>query len=417
MKITEFRKQVKEALEHIYDTSYLEVHPLLYQIAGVTTANRATRAQKLRSLLKESIEGLKPPEGMPSHSPEWRSYLVLRCRYVQGMTMGQVENELGLSRRQLQRETLKGLEALASILWTNHEIETLSISEQTSGVLLPDMENDIKQLETELNQWKLAWQVCELSTLINDVLWLLKPTLDQGQAEVQVDIPDTLAPVFVDTTLARQGLFMIMRLMVQNTHGIITLTATQEDKFMNIQVHSPSCFNNPHEDDWPMAQMIIHELGGSLSIESNSKIGFQLNIYLQLVGQKRVLVIDDNLAILQLFERYLAPHHYEVIKAVSGAEALMLLSESRPDVIILDVMMPNIDGWQVLRSLKQNPITTSTPVIICSVLKEPQLALSLGAQAYLKKPVDRLALLGTLEQLLSHLPPAGAKHPQEPLNN
>jgi CheY-like chemotaxis protein len=333
------------------------------------------------------------------------------------MTIGQVENELGLSRRQLQRETLKGLEALASILWTNHEIETLSISEQTSGVLLPDMENDIKQLETELNQWKLAWQVCELSTLINDVLWLLKPALDQGQAEVQVDIPDTLAPVFVDTTLARQALFMIMRLMVQNTHGIITLTATQEDKFMNIQVHSPSCFNNPHEDDWPMAQMIIHELGGSLSIESNSKIGFQLNIYLQLVGQKRVLVIDDNLAILQLFERYLAPHHYEVIKAVSGAEALMLLSESRPDVIILDVMMPNIDGWQVLRSLKQNPITTSTPVIICSVLKEPQLALSLGAQAYLKKPVDRLALLATLEQLLSHLPPAGAKHPQEPLNN
>jgi hypothetical protein len=122
----DFRKLVKDAVEHLYDTAYLEVHPLLSHLTGVNTANRATNAQKLRSLLKESVEILRPPQGMPSRSPEWRSYLALRYRFVQEMTVGQVENELGLSRRQLQREIQRGLEALASILWTRHGVKTAS---------------------------------------------------------------------------------------------------------------------------------------------------------------------------------------------------------------------------------------------------------------------------------------------------
>src|SRR5512146_1931683 len=101
MDSEEFRKLVKDALEHLYDPAYLEAHPLLTQISGVTTTSRSTRAQELRGLLKDAIEELRPPEGLPSGSPQWRSYLVLRCRYVQAMTMGQVENELGLGRRQL----------------------------------------------------------------------------------------------------------------------------------------------------------------------------------------------------------------------------------------------------------------------------------------------------------------------------
>ena len=89
-----------------------------------------------------------------------------------------------------------------------------------------------------------------------------------------------------------------------------------------------------------------------------------------MAGQTRVLVIDDNQGTLQLFERYLAPHHYEVKKAQGGVEALAMVTENPPDLIILDVMMPTMDGWQVLHSLKQNPSTENTPIIICSVLKE-----------------------------------------------
>jgi CheY-like chemotaxis protein len=119
------------------------------------------------------------------------------------------------------------------------------------------------------------------------------------------------------------------------------------------------------------------------------------------VTPTRVLVVDDNPAIQQLFERYLAPQQYDVIHARSGSEALRLAEEMQPSVITLDVMMPTMDGWQVLRALQQNPATAHIPIVVCSVLNEPEIALSLGARAYLKKPIDRLTLVETLTQVLA----------------
>ncbi len=402
MELEEFRKLVKDALEHLYDTAYLEVHPLLTQISGVTTVNRSTRAQALRGILRDAVEELRPPEGIPSGSPEWRSYLVLRCRYIQGMTIGQVEDELGLSRRQLQRETLKGLEALASMLWEHHRINTDSLPavESALGMPLPDLENELDPLEMELEQWKLTLQNCDVHSLVNDTLWLLRSTIEQSQTNVQVDFPVTLPPVFVDATLTRQALFKIMRLMIQNTQDSLSLTAIPDNGFIVIQMHNTDCTHCLDESGWQAAQRIFHEQGGSMDVENSPSLGFQITIRLPMAGQTRILIVDDNQATLQLFERYLAPHHYEVRKAQGGLEALSMVAENRPDLIILDVMMPTMDGWQVLRSLKQNPGTEKIPIIVCSVLKEPELAISLGARAYLKKPVDRLELLATLERIL-----------------
>lgn len=402
MKLEEFRKLVKDVLEHLYDTAYLEVHPLLPQVSGVTTTNRSTRAQALRSILKDAVEELRPPEGIPSGSPEWRSYLVLRCRYIQGMTMGQVENELGLSKRQLQREIRKGLEALASILWTNSRVNPDALPADEFALMIPPPElgKELDPLETELDQWQLTLQNCDVRSLLNDTLWLLRSTVEQSQTDIQVDLAAVLPPVFVDATLTRQALFKIMRLMIQNSQGTLYLTATPNRNFIVIQMRNSECTHCLEESAWQAAQRIIRDQGGSLDVENNPALGFQITIRLPLAGQTRVLVIDDNQGMLQLFERYLTPHHYEVKKAQGGSEALSMVTENRPDLIILDVMMPSMDGWQVLRSLKQNPITEHTPIIICSVLKEPELAMSLGARAYLKKPVDRLELLATVERIL-----------------
>ena len=402
MKSEEFRKLIKDALEHLYDTAYLEVHPLLTQVFGVTTANRSTRAQALRSILKDAVEELRPPEGLPSGSPEWRSYLVLRCRYIQGMTIGQMENELGLGRRQLQREIRKGLEALASMLWANYRVKTDSLPATESALVMPppDLGNELDSLEMELDQWKLTLQNCDVHSLVNDTLWLLRSTMEQNQTDLQVDLSATLQPVFVDATLTRQALFKIMRLMIQNSQARFSLIATSNDNFIVLKMRNPDCAHCLEERDWQAAQRIIRDQGGSLDVENNPVLGFQITIRLPMAGQTGVLIIDDNQGMLQLFERYLTPHHYEVKKAQGGLEALLLIAETRPDLIILDVMMPTMDGWQVLRSLKQNPSTENIPVIVCSVLKEPELAMSLGARAYLKKPVDRLELLATLERIL-----------------
>jgi CheY-like chemotaxis protein len=352
-------------------------------------------------VLKDAVEELRPPEGLASGSPEWRSYLVLRRRFIQGMTFGQVENELGLSRRQLQRELRKGLEALTSVLWTNHKVLTDSLpgTESASGVSLPVPGNGSDPLEMELDQWKLALQNCDVHSLVNDTLWLLRSSMEQNQTAVQVDLPANLPPVFVDATLTRQALFNIMRLMIQNSREPLSLTAASSDNFMIIKMLNSESGRSLNETDLQSAQRIIRDQGGSLDWENNL-LGCQATIRLPQAGQTRILVIDDNLGTLQLFERYLAPHHYEVRKAQSGSEALSMINENPPDLIILDVMMPTMDGWQVLRNLKQNPVTENTPIILCSVLKEPELALSLGARAYLKKPVDRLELLTTLERIL-----------------
>jgi CheY-like chemotaxis protein len=383
----DFRKLVKDALEHLYDTAYLEVHPLLPHLVDADAPNRATHAQRLRSLLKEAVEMLRPPQGKPSRSPEWRSYLALRYRYVQEMTVGQVENELGVSRRQLQREIQRGLEALASILRVRRVAD--SAAPAPAGQTAPALE-----LESELNQWELSRQACDVAGLIDDAMDLLRAALAPERPAVEIDLPADLVPVLVDTTMARQALLMVLRLLV-HPGGPVGLSAVPRRDVLEIRFAIPAGSTPPPEEAWETPRLLIRRQGGSLSADAGGAA-----IRLPTAGQTRVLVIDDNPAILQLFERYLTSQHYEIVKAGGGKEVLALARETRPAVIILDVMMPHLDGWQVLRSLKENEDTARTPVIICSVLKEPELALSLGAEAYLKKPVERLALLEQVNRLL-----------------
>jgi CheY-like chemotaxis protein len=100
---------------------------------------------------------------------------------------------------------------------------------------------------------------------------------------------------------------------------------------------------------------------------------------------------------VDLFRRYLDGTAWQVISAGSGDQARKLLSETFPAVVILDVILPEEDGWEVLISLKSSPVTRAIPVIVCSAINEPQLMASLGAAAYLPKPVTRLSLLQALQ--------------------
>jgi len=109
-----------------------------------------------------------------------------------------------------------------------------------------------------------------------------------------------------------------------------------------------------------------------------------------------VLVVDDDVDILALFRRYLTGYPWQVLAPANGAEAPKLIETIRPAVVMLDVMMPRVDGWELLAAIKNNPATRDIPVIVCSVLKSPVLALNLGAAAYLPKPVSQQALIEAL---------------------
>ncbi len=402
MELDDFRKQVKDALEHLYDTAYLETHPLLLQFSNEPADNRLTRAQKLRGLLKETIEALRPPEGSPPGSPEWRCYRALRYRYVQGLSHGEVEGELGISLRQLQRELHKGLDAVAAWLWEKRATLT------TTGL------NETQELEQELREWEISRQNCAVQTLVDDTLWMCKPLFDERGISTRTDLPANLAPVFVDATLMRQALFKVLRVLA-HTPGTLVLRAREQGKETRLVLQCPVIVSFEQAEDWHIAQMICQQLGIPLTAQHSAE-QTDITITLPRASQPRVLMVDDNAALHTLFERYLAPHHYELIHAYNGEEALRLAA-TQPDAITLDVMMPNMDGWQILRALAHDPATAPIPVVICSVLKEPQLAFALGARAYLKKPVDRNELAATLARLLSEADRAEAIPPTTPANN
>jgi signal transduction histidine kinase/CheY-like chemotaxis protein len=103
----------------------------------------------------------------------------------------------------------------------------------------------------------------------------------------------------------------------------------------------------------------------------------------------RVLVIDDDPASLEMLRRLLAGEGYAVAVAEDGFSGLRLARESRPDVIILDVLMPRLDGWSVLEQLKSDRELRRIPVVMVTFVDEPRRAFALGAAEYLTKPVDR----------------------------
>jgi two-component system, OmpR family, alkaline phosphatase synthesis response regulator PhoP len=119
---------------------------------------------------------------------------------------------------------------------------------------------------------------------------------------------------------------------------------------------------------------------------------------------KRVLVVDDDRVIQQLLEVNLQLEGYDVVATASdGSEALEKISDLKPDLVILDIMMPKMDGLEVCRRLRQDPETAKIPVILLSARAQDldiREGLDIGASAYLTKPFDPVELLEVVGRLL-----------------
>ncbi|HUX86170.1 MAG TPA: response regulator, partial [Chloroflexota bacterium] len=122
------------------------------------------------------------------------------------------------------------------------------------------------------------------------------------------------------------------------------------------------------------------------------------------VGTHVILLIDDNPYVGNLFRRMLATSHYDLVHARTASRALSMARETPPQGIILDVVMPTRDGWEILTALKLDRRTAAIPVIVCSVLPDRELALSLGASDFLAKPVTRATLRTALDRALQSRP-------------
>ena len=116
----------------------------------------------------------------------------------------------------------------------------------------------------------------------------------------------------------------------------------------------------------------------------------------------RVLVVDDNIANVKLLESRLHAEYFEVITANSGYEALEICAREQADVVLLDVMMPGLDGFEVCRRLKADPKTQSIPIVMVTALDQPSdriRGLEAGADDFLTKPVNDVALITRVKNL------------------
>lgn len=125
----------------------------------------------------------------------------------------------------------------------------------------------------------------------------------------------------------------------------------------------------------------------------------------------KVLVIDDDLAITELMSMLLKTHGFEAITTNSGSEGIRLAEEKKPHIILLDLMMPDVDGWQVCKAIRS---FTASPILVLSAIHDPRMVasvLDLGADDFLVKPVPSGVLMAHIRKMvrrsgsLGHVPP------------
>src|SRR6201992_2889047 len=117
----------------------------------------------------------------------------------------------------------------------------------------------------------------------------------------------------------------------------------------------------------------------------------------------RVLVVDDILSNVKLLEAKLTAEYFEVVSAFNGAEALARMAEHAPDIVLLDVMMPGMDGFEVCRRIKTNPATAHLAVVLITALDQPTdrlRGLQAGADDFISKPIDEVALMARVRSLV-----------------
>jgi CheY-like chemotaxis protein len=372
----EFIDDVKTALENLYDFPSLQRHSLIRRLP----ASNESPVPHLRRLLTEAIESLKPQTNASIRSSAGRIYSLLHLHYVGGMALPDTAQELGLSLRQIYRDLRRGQENVSTILW--YELEQDSPKDTLSSV-----EAEVARLDGDLSP-------VNLSALLEMAVRAVQKLAERIGTVIELDLGENPLTISSNAAIAQQ---VIINLISQSLQQLqpqrleISIEAYPQIRLVAKEIASKDFSLDP----------VISQL--MLQLYWTSQEQHKADTWMQVIRLRRegtsLLLIDDNEGLTDLLTRYLAAPMYRCIVAHRGEDGLRLAQELLPDAILMDLMMPGMDGWELLQRLRTIPETRKIPVIICSVIHDPELAYSLGASAFVSKPIEKERLLGVLREL------------------
>jgi signal transduction histidine kinase/CheY-like chemotaxis protein len=327
----------------------------------------------------------------------------------------------------------------------------------SSGTHLLSLINDVLDLsKVEAGKMEIYLETFEIQGLVDEVVDTIDTLVKRNDNRLEVEVTPSLGEMRADITKVRQALFNLLSNAAKFTHqGVIGLVVCGEQEagvdWVRMSVSDsgigipPEKISHVFEEfsqadesttrDYggtglglPISRRFCQLMGGDITLESTVGEGSTFTIRLPLEvkalaeesedapeapavavpepGEERVvLVVDDDSNALDLLGRSLHKAGVRVVFASNGQEALTLARTLRPAAITLDVLMPGMDGWEVLRELKADNDTCDIPVIMVTMTDNRELGYSLGATEFLTKPVQR----DQLAQLLNRYAPEGTE--------
>ncbi|HYM02787.1 MAG TPA: ATP-binding protein [Stellaceae bacterium] len=321
-----------------------------------------------------------------------------------------------------------------------------------AGKHLLSLVTDVLDLsKIEAGKMELVNERLDLNRLVDDVVESCRPQLEENHNELSIVRDGDLGPVEGDAKKLGQALQKILSNASKFTkNGRVTLTVGRSridgTDWINIAVRDtgigisadelPTLFQNFSLMDsrttsryggaglgLSLTQKLCRLMGGEVTVESELDRGscFTLRVPASLattvlhqhdIGwtsdpgpneahprRNTVLVVDDDATGLDLMQRFLTKEGYQPVLVDNPRSALAVARSVKPALIILDVLMPGMSGWELLRAFKADEELELIPVVILTIVDDRQMALSMGAVEHLVKPVDRDVLIRLLERL------------------
>lgn len=413
MEQPDFNHEVVTALHHLYEPLTLRKSRLF---ALLQIEQNAEAVPALRRTLISAIHSLKPGSKTPYDSSEHRYYLILVGRFVEQRSQKEVSADLAVSERHLRRLESEAITALCDSLRLKYAVEAGAESASTVSTM---HETDVEmsgpsELDTQHLRTQFQTEEINLTAVIAEALETAMPLFDL--LDVQPDSPLETDPVWVvgqSSVLAQALLNLLIASAQIAPAGTVQIRINAGLRTVRLTITAVKgrddggMATNEAAESIEITRHLIAASGAMLEVDSGSAssppTAWTLQMTLRNAARIRVLAVEDNQDVVKLLERYVTGSQFDLLGVSDLSTLFTQISAYKPHLIMLDVMMSDTNGWEILGQLRAHPLTSHIPVIVCSILPQEPLAYALGAADYLRKPVTRELLLKMLNHQLDEL--------------